>query len=263
MEHPYRSASVTAIRRLTESLWTMRVRPERPLSYIPGQYATLGLADGDRVVARPYSIVSAPSEEELEFFLEEVPGGRLSGRLAALERGGSVLLGTAAKGRFVLPAMEPELDYLLVATVTGVAPFVSAIRHLRADERRVGRGARMLLLHGASRTAELGYAEELRAVDRPWLRYVPTLSRASEEGDWIGERGRCEDVLRKLTDGSERFPARTLAYLCGNPRMVENARAILRRAGVPERQVREERYWTVRDRGAGADGVTGGPRPGR
>jgi len=109
-----------------------------------------------------------------------------------------------AKGRFLRETSEPQKNHLLVSTVTGVAPYVSYIRSLMNDERdgRFRSGNRLFLLNGASRSWEFGYHEELAniAATAYWLTYVPTISRASEDVTWNGERGRVDDLLRKYVD---------------------------------------------------------------
>ena len=36
----------------TEDLWSIRVRPEHPITFKPGQYATLGIEEEGKVVER-------------------------------------------------------------------------------------------------------------------------------------------------------------------------------------------------------------------
>ena len=68
------SAILTARRDITPHLWIIRARPGTPIGYLPGQYVSVGLPDGQRVLERPYSLASAPHEDELEFFVELLGG---------------------------------------------------------------------------------------------------------------------------------------------------------------------------------------------
>ena len=55
---------------LTEDLAVFRIAPEKRLEFLAGQFASLGVpTDNGRVLQRPYSIVSAPQEPLLEFFI--------------------------------------------------------------------------------------------------------------------------------------------------------------------------------------------------
>jgi len=133
-----------------------------------------------------------------------------------------------------------------VATVTGVAPFVSFLRTLAA-RARAGEWSPvpMVALQGASRSGELGYADELNALagEVDWFRYVPTVSRPWEDPEWTGELGRVEDVLRKHADSLGMHPGNGAVYLCGHPGMISGARAIMRRRGFADAEIREEQYW--------------------
>jgi ferredoxin--NADP+ reductase len=141
--------------------------------------------------------------------------------------------------------------HVMAATVTGVGPYVSIVRHQRRDLKNgtVETPHRLLILHGASRSWELGtYRDELSRLDQEsdWLTYVPTVSRPWEDPNWSGEQGRVEDVLRKHLD-TQGFPmSETAAYTCGHPQMIENAQGILERAGLPEDHIHEEKYFVER-----------------
>ena len=227
-------------------LWSIRVRPEEKLKFQPGQYATLGIRDGDHMIERPYSIVSSPHEEEIEFFFELVPEGGLTPILHHMGVGETLWMRRQAKGRFTFDDKSGHLNHFLAATVTGVAPFVSIVRNLTGEIRN-GRtpNCKLAILHGASRSWEFAYREELQALsnDSSWFRYVPAISRPWEDPSWKGEVGRIEDVLRKHLDALGFEPKTTTAYLCGHPQMILNAQSILQRRRFQKEFIREEVYW--------------------
>jgi len=230
-------------------LWMFRVQSGGEFNFIPGQYATLGVEiDGGKRIERPYSIASAPYEDEVEFFFELVPEGALTPLLHKLQPGDPLLMRKAPKGRFGLEMQNGRNHHLLISTVTGVAPFVSYIRTLYADWKSVKfDGAHKLyLLNGASRPWEFGYKDELMrlAQEVPWLEYVPTVSRPWDHADWPGEIGRADDVLRKYADQWGLNAGNTHAYLCGHPEMIEHSKAILKRRGFTDKgAIKEEIYW--------------------
>jgi ferredoxin--NADP+ reductase len=228
-------------------LWSIRIAPEQPVSFKPGQYATLGAVQDGRVLERPYSIVSSPYEDTLEFFFELVPEGELTPKLHALQPGATLWMRKVPKGRFTLDTQSGHKKHFLVATVTGLAPYCSMVRTFSRDwkEGKFPDGFQLVCLQGASRSWELGYREELEGYARelPWLTYIPTISRPWEDAQWKGEVGRCEDILRKYTDQFGLNPEDTTAYLCGHPEMIEKAKGILARRGFPKESLREEQYW--------------------
>jgi ferredoxin--NADP+ reductase len=248
MDARHVTAVVTSRRDISSDLWILRLRPAEKICFTPGQYAAVGLPGPDRLIERPYSLASSPREEEMEFFLELVRGGHLSPHLYEIPVGGEVQVRRMAKGRFVFDQASGRPNHFMIATVTGVAPFVSMVRELAArhDEGQAV-PYRVALLHGASLSHELGYCEELSTLARrcPWFTYIPTLSRAWENPAWTGERGRVEDVARKRLDGLGFTPADTTAYACGQPDMIGNAKGILERAAFPKEAVKQEVYWVA------------------
>jgi ferredoxin--NADP+ reductase len=229
-------------------LWMIRVDPGGEFSFVPGQYATLGVDKGERRVERAYSIASSPYEKELEFFFELVPEGQTTPPLYDLQSGDEVLLRKVAKGRFTLDTAQPgRTHHLLLSTVTGIAPFVSYARTLYLDwtEGRFAGDHKLFLLSGASRSWEFGYREELEklAGEAPWFTCVFTVSRPSQDNAWKGETGRVDDLIRKYADQWGCTSANSIAYLCGHPEMVEHGKGILKRAGFQKENLKEEVYW--------------------
>lgn len=240
-------AEIVERRDFSHDLWAVRLKPESPLGFSPGQYATFGVEEAGKLIERPYSILSSPYEETLEFFFELVPEGELTPRLHKLHVGDSVVMRKVAKGRFTLDTQSGHQRHFFVATVTGLAPACSMVRTLLRDWKagKFPAGIKLYVLQGASRSWELGYREEFESYARevPWLTYVPTVSRPWEDRAWQGEVGRCEDILRKYTDQFELSPEDTTAYLCGHPEMIEKAKGILQRRGFSKESLREEQYW--------------------
>ncbi|WP_103029058.1 ferredoxin--NADP reductase [Salinibacter altiplanensis] len=239
---------------VSDELAIFRLRANTPVDFTPGQYATIGLKNGDqdRPLLRPYSVVSPPGCTELEFFIERVDDGALTPRLWNLDKGANLWMRDKIVGRFTL---DPNRSHhLMAATVTGVGPYVSIVR----DQLRECRAGRldapdsMLVLHGASRSWELGtYLDELQslAARMDWFEYVPTVSRPWEDPDWDGECGRVEDVLRKHLDAASFAPSDSAAYTCGHPKMIDKAQGILQRAGFEEEAIHEEKYFVERNGG--------------
>ena len=236
-------------RDISPDLSVFRIDPSGPFEYRAGQFATLGFErDGVRT-ERAYSIASSPYEDALEFFVELVPQGGLTPSLFQLKAGDTLLCRKIAKGRFTLDLHSGRTNHLLISTVTGVAPFVSYVRTLYHDwksgTKPMPGNHRLLCLQGASQSFELGYREELEryAEEAPWFKYVATVSRPWHEPTWRGETGRVDDVLRKHTDAWGLGGETATAYLCGHPKMVENCRGILERAGWRKDAMLEEIYY--------------------
>jgi ferredoxin/flavodoxin---NADP+ reductase len=248
MDDKHHWARITKRVDFAPDLWMVRLDPGAEFTFVPGQYATLGIERGARRLERPYSIVSSPYEKELEFFFELVPQGATTPPLYDLQLGDKVLVRKVAKGRFTLDCAHPErTNHFMVSTVTGVAPFVSYVRTLFKDwkDGRFVGDHKLFLLHGASRSWELGYREELEKFSQqaPWLECVFTVSRPWEDENWKGEVGRVDDLIRKYADQWGCTAANSIAYLCGHPEMIERGKGILQRIGFTRESLKEEVYW--------------------
>jgi ferredoxin--NADP+ reductase len=215
-------------------LW---LEPREPFTFVPGQYCTIGV-DG---IERPYSIVSSPREPLIELFVELIwpPNGRLTPLLHKLRVGDSVTLRPRAKGVFVL---KPEFaKHVMVATVTGVAPFVSMLRYALETPSD---GASFYVLQGASFADEFGYDTELGAVAaaHPNVKFVATCSRPAEPRNarWRGETGRVNAIVERYVGEWAIAPSETCIYACGNPQMIEDVKARFAGTGF---QVESERFW--------------------
>ena len=211
---------------------------ERPpgFTFEPGQYCTIGL-DG---IERAYSIVSAPHENCLELFIELIPTGELTPRLWNLKVNDSLSIRPRAKGIFTLELSLP--NHLLVATVTGVSPYVSFIRDFIHHNRR---GHHFYVLEGASYLDEFGYDRELRHLSSQHpdlITFIPTISRPDEEHNrgWTGETGRVNLIMERYAERSGLEPQDTLVYLCGHPGMIEDTKKRMNARGF---QLKEERFW--------------------
>ena len=225
---------------------TLCFRVSERLSFTAGQFATIGIFVDGVLLERPYSIVSSPHEPFFELFIELVPGGSITPELWTLKLGSVILVRRRIVGQLILnPAVT---HHLMLATVTGIAPFVSIVRTQKIErERGTTTDHQFLVLHGASQSADFGsYRSELEELSRAgWLTYIPTVSRPWAEPSWKGETGRVEDIVRKYADRLGFDCSNSAAYACGHPQMVTNVKAILERARFNRDQIKEEKYFSI------------------
>ncbi len=207
----------------------------------PGQFVNLGLdIDGARV-RRSYSLSSAP-DAPLEVFLTEVPEGELTPTLAALAPSDRLFVEDQPQGFFTMEYVPTARDLWMIATGTGLGPFISMLRASVARERF----DQIVVVHGVRRVEHLAYRDELEGM--AGVRYVPTATR--EDGVLRGripalikngELERCAEL--KLTDQHSHV------MLCGNPQMIADTSAILAERDMRRHRVRKpghistEKYW--------------------
>lgn len=225
------NATVVARIDLSDRIAIVRVAPrgwELP-RHEPGQHATLGLPDPAapaKLLRRVYSIASAPGADHFEFCLQLVKEGPLTTRLWPLVTGDALHLSPKVGGAFTLAGVPEGAELVLLASGTGLAPYLSMLRAFRGT----GRWRRCVLVHGARHAAELGWQAELRhwAAEDGDLVYLPLVTR---EADWDGARGRIQALLAsgelERRAGLELDPARCHVFLCGHPGLIDDTETLL------------------------------------
>lgn len=224
-------------REITEDLMVIRLEPvDGHFNFKPGQYCTLG-KEG---IERAYSIVSAPYEAELEIFVELVREGELTPKMWDLKLGETMSIRPRPKGIFILN--EKVHHHLMVATVTGVGPYLSIIREYL---HQGGEGHQFYVLFGASFQDELTYDAELSqlAKDHPeCVKFVATVSRPESDRNagWEGDKGRVNNLVLKYLAKFDLPMDDTMVYTCGHPGMIADVKEQVTPLGW---QFKEERFW--------------------
>jgi len=248
-------AKVVSVRRWTGNLLSFSISRPPEFRFTPGHYARLGLGeDADAIEWRPFSIVSAPAEDVLEFFAVLVPAGAFSNRLARVRVGDAIRIEKAAYGFLTVNQLASGKHLWLLASGTGLGPFVSILR----DKTSWRAFDRIVVVHSVRYPAELAYRDEIEQMDnaagdanlRAKLHYLPVVTREPYSGalsariPQLIEEGQLERAL-----GMELTREHSRVMVCGNPEMVKALRALLsakgfqvNRRGVPG-QMAFEKYW--------------------
>ncbi|RME57726.1 MAG: ferredoxin--NADP reductase [Candidatus Dadabacteria bacterium] len=253
------NATLNYKQEVDENLLIIKVKPDTPIPFKPGQYIALGLFGSsprkegyppdpekvlpDKLIKRSYSIASSPEENTLlEFYIAIVREGIFSPRLAALKEGERLHIGRRAVGTFTLEDVPADAPLLLIATGTGVAPYISMLRYSKTWDRK----APITLLHGVRYPNHLAYHKELQelAKARENFSYYPIVSRGNSE--WKGHKGHIQDLFKNgvITPLPEHH-----IFLCGNPSMVEDLTKYFTAKGFKVHKKREpgnlhlEKYW--------------------
>lgn len=232
---------------LTPDLMILRVRTDSPRpKFESGQFTQIGLLakeprsqnsfqvqndlPTDTLIKRPYSIASANHEtQNFEFYISQVKSGQLTPRLFNLHLGSRMWVDTRILGLFKLNETPKGCDIVMVATGTGLAPYISFLRsHIleRQDKK-------LVVIHGASYQWDLGYFSELSFLNFTFQNfyYFPTLIHPNN--NWSGLKGYIEEHLNnnllEREVGIELTPEKTHFYLCGNPKMVSSVSEILKK----------------------------------
>lgn len=216
----------------------------QPLDFIPGQFIQVHFSYADGTATkRSYSLATIHDHalgagETVEIAVSYVAGGAATALFEGLESGGHVDA-SGPYGRFCLMPGDANQRYLFIGTGTGVTPYramLPLVEKLIAE-----RGIEVVLLYGARTPEELLYGDDFRAfADRhPQFRFVPCFSRELPQNPHADVRhGYVQQFLAEFSPN----PATDIAYLCGNPNMVDTCFEQLKADGLPIPQIRREKY---------------------
>lgn len=247
------NAIVTKRIEITTGLIILQLSPdgwELP-EFKPGQFTVVGLPgsaariegadpeenepDPDKLIRRAYSITShSESRNYLEFYITLVYSGALTPRLFALKEGDRVMMGKKATGMFTLDKIPEDQGILMLATGTGLAPYMSMTR----SELKKYPNRKFTIVHGARNSRDLGYHSELCTLMDfcPNFTYIPIISRPElEHTKWTGQAGNINDIWNDGTiskmAGYDIACDNTHALLCGNPLMIDSMVEALQKVG--------------------------------
>ena len=223
----------------------LHVRPDGGVpAFRAGQYFALGLDAGGGFVQRPYSTSSPPGERNtLTFLVRLVADGALTPRLWTLRPGARLRLGPP-KGLFAAPLADRRRP-LLIGTGTGIAPLLSILGAYLGDGPARDQGSRPIVIQGASFAADLAERSRLAALEAAGrISYIPAISRPSDPDNagWAGATGRLDGLLHDVMAACDIDPDATIAFICGNPLLVDALTRVLASTGMPGDAIRTEAW---------------------
>ena len=245
---------VLDVRHWNDGLFSFTTTRDPALRFENGQFIMVGLPVDGKPLMRAYSVASANWEDTLEFFSIKVPDGPLTSRLQHLAPGDEILLSKKPTGTLLIDDLHPGERLYLLATGTGLAPFLSIIK----DPRTYERFDTVVLCHGVRRVADLAYhdylTEELPQHELLGETITETLPKHEFLGEMIADqliyyptvtrepfrnRGRITDLITSgklfadiglppLSNEDDRF------MLCGSMEMLKDCAALCEQAGLVE-----------------------------
>jgi ferredoxin/flavodoxin---NADP+ reductase len=248
MASPFGTETVLDVRHWTDSYFSFTTTRDDGFRFDNGQFVMIGLevphksgaqADGSsKPLMRAYSIASANWEEQLEFFSIKVPNGPLTSRLQHIAPGDTILIGRKPTGTLLISDVHPGRNLYLLATGTGLAPWLAIVK----DPATYERFEKIVIVHGVRSEPDLAYRdyivnelprhEFLGEEIQQKLLYYPAVSR--EDFYWHGtsRRGRVTDLFESGRMAEELGlapldPEQDRAMICGSPQMLADFRRIL------------------------------------
>jgi ferredoxin--NADP+ reductase len=231
---------VTEVHHWTDTLFSFKTTRNPGFRFKSGYFTMIGLEQEGKPLLRAYSLASANYEEELEFFSIKVRDGPLTSRLQNIRVGDELLVNSKATGTLIEDNLLPGRHLYLLATGTGLAPFLSIIR----DPQTYDNFDKVILAHGCRYVDELAYQEIITEhlpnneyfgeVVRDKLIYYPTVTREDFHTmgrltEQLASGKLCSDNdLPPLSLEQDRF------MLCGSPGMLKDFTGILDQQGFQE-----------------------------
>jgi ferredoxin-NAD(P)+ reductase (naphthalene dioxygenase ferredoxin-specific) len=231
--HPAKiiKGTVLAIEELTHDIRRLRIKPAKPMAFSPGQYATLQFTP-DHI--RPYSWAGLPNDDEMEFHIRQVPGGRVTDYVfSTLEVGDAVRISGPMGTAYLRQKHTGPM--LCVGGGTGIAPIVS-----------IGRGAMAADMHNPVHVY-FGVRSQEDSYDLERLRRI-----AQEHGNMtlhvVVATGPVHAGLRSglVTDAIQQdLPAlkNFVGYFCGAPAMVEALNSVAQSLGMPLENIHADAFY--------------------
>lgn len=208
---------VTWVHHWGEKTFSFRTTRNQSFRFNAGEFAMIGLEADSKNILRAYSVVSAPWEEELEWLSVKVQDGELTSRLQHLKEGDEVILQPKCVGTLRNDALTDGNIVWMLATGTGLAPFMSLIRDIDTLER----WDKIMLVHSVRNREELAYNHELTRkfvgtelfeILHNTLEYVPIITG---EGD--------KRITAQLESGELAVdPKQDKIMICGNMQFNED-----------------------------------------
>lgn len=199
-----------------------------------GQWLDLAIPRTGEPCIGGYSVVSAPSADgRFQLAIKYADHHPATHHLHTVIQEGDEVLITAGQGRFFFePGMGREV--VLLGAGIGVTPLMSILRLVHREMPDV----HAHLVYSVASRREVLFADELaRMAQAPNIEVTLTVTRDAE--DWLGHTGRISHSLLE----SLKLSREALYYYCGSPEFIEDMTKLLTAWGIPEDQLKYEKWW--------------------
>jgi ferredoxin--NADP+ reductase len=224
---------VLSVHHWNETLFSFKTTRNQGFRFRNGHFVMMGLEVDGKPLLRAFSVVSPNYDEHLEFFSIKIPDGALTSRLQHIQPGDPVLVSRKPTGTLLVDNLLPGKRLYLLATGTGLAPFMSIIR----DPETYEKFEHVVVAHGVRRGSDLAYSDyierELPAHElvgdmvTKQLLYYPTVTREP-----FRNQGRVTEALENGALSTKLGlpaldPAHDRVMICGSPSMLKDLVTIL------------------------------------
>jgi len=203
--------TVTWVKHWSDKTFSFKTTRNYPNKFNNGEFAMIGMEHEGKKIMRAYSIASANHEDYLEFLSIKIDDGPLTSKLQHVKEGDEILVNPRSTGTLVIDYLLPGRNLYLIATGTGLAPFLGIIK----DPATYERFEKVILTHTVQYENELAYHEPLKWFNEEWkaltngnFRYFNTLTqqdwpRKGRITEWIKNGRLFSDAVGQSLDSKE------------------------------------------------------------
>lgn len=218
---------IREVEHYTDTLFKFIVDRPKDFVFKPGQFTMIGMEGTPK---RAYSVVSGPEDDYLEFYSIKVPDGALTSKLKDINPGDFIYVSNRSTGNLMVENLDEGTDLWLLATGTGIAPFISML----CDDYTYGRFTNIHVVWSVREKEELNSFDE-------WLRnlpinYTPIVTR---DDTWRGINQRITKLIEDKVILKDSTPDKDKVMLCGNMDFNKEIKFLLESRGWKEGSNRE------------------------
>jgi ferredoxin/flavodoxin---NADP+ reductase len=231
----YHNVTVLEVHHTTPTLFRIRTTRPEDYSFKPGEFTMIGLPD---TVKRAYSFTSGSHENNLEFYSIKVPDGELTSKLQYILPGDTLHVGKKSKGTLLVDNfLEGGERVWLLATGTGIAPFISILKSQQLSDKF---SRKTYVMWSVRHQADLEAYQEYLSRNSS-IRFMPIVT---QDSSYAGFTSRMQSYITdpkshglSLTPELDSTADRIM--LCGSMGFNEDMRELLEGKGFTEGSMRE------------------------
>ena len=152
---------VLEVKHYTDRLFHFKTTRDSGTRFRDGEFLMIGLEVEGKPLLRAYSVASPNYEEYMEWFSIKVPNGPLTSKLQNIKPGDEIITNSKAVGTLVLDNLKQGRNLYMLATGTGVAPFMSLVRGVDTYDHYDN----VILLWSTRLVKELAYKDFLEGLN--------------------------------------------------------------------------------------------------
>jgi ferredoxin--NADP+ reductase len=236
--------TVTSVQHWSDRTFSFRTTRTPAFRFNAGEFVMIGIMHEGKRILRAYSIVSPPWSEELEFLSIKIADGALTSQLQHINIGDQIIIGNKPTGTLRNDALLKGGDLWLLATGTGLAPFMSLIQDLETLET----WSRIHVVHSVQNATDLAYHTDLTTAFLNHHRSGELHETIKESLDYqpvVTGQGDPRITAQLISGKLAVDPAQDKIMLCGNMAFNKEVMAWCSKQGMIEGSLREPGQYVI------------------